>query len=76
MTRSRFDDLYWGRSIDIAHGAFELEAGGWMPHRTELQISSPEATHRIVIDISRARYEKAYPMPFEVPDDIDIRQGL
>lgn len=76
LTRSRFDDLYWSRSIDIAHGRFESEAGGWMPHRTEIQIASPEATHRIIIDISRARYEKAYPMPFDVPEDIDIRTGL
>ena len=76
LTRSRFDDLYWGRSIDIGHGGFELEAGGWIPHRTDITIASPEMTHSISLEISRAKYERPYPMPFEIPQDMEQRDGL
>jgi len=76
LTRTRFDDLYYGRSIEIGHGGFEPEAGGWIPHRTDITIASPEGTHRISIDISRAKYGKAYPLPFDLPDDIELRRGL
>lgn len=76
LTQTRFDDLFWGRSIEIRHGAFEIEAGGWIPHTTGITISSPEATHRITLDISRAKYERPYPMPFEIPQDMELRNGL
>ena len=76
LTRSRFDDLYWGRSIDIGHGGFELEAGGWIPHRTDITIASPEMTHSISLEISRAKYGRPYPMPFEIPQDMEQRDGL
>lgn len=76
LTRTRFDDLYWGRSIEIGHGGFELEAGGWIPHRTDITIASPEGTQRIRLDISRAKYDKPYPMPFEIPVDMELRDGL
>ena len=76
LTRSRFDDLYWGRSIDIGHGGFELEAGGWIPHRTDITIASPEMTHSISLEISRAKYGRSYPMPFEIPQDMEQRDGL
>lgn len=76
LTRTRFDDLFYGRSIEIGHGGFEPEAGGWIPHRTSITISGPEGTHRVSIDISRARYGKAYPLPFDLPDDIELRRGL
>lgn len=76
LTRTRFDDLYWGRSIEIGHGGFELEAGGWIPHRTDITIASPEGTQRIRLDISRAKYGKPYPMPFEIPVDMERRDGL
>lgn len=76
LTRTRFDDLYWGRSIEIGHGRFEPESGGWIPHLTEILIASPEINHRINIDISRARYNKPYPMPFAIPDDLELRTGL
>ena len=76
LTQTRFDDLFWGRSIEIRHGAFEIEAGGWIPHTTDITISSPEATHRITLDISRAKYERPYPMPFEIPQDMELRNGL
>ena len=76
LTRTRFDDLYFGRSIEIEHGSFEPESGGWIPRRTAITISSPEGTHRVAIDISRARYGKAYPMPFVLPEDIDLRRGF
>ena len=76
LTRTRFDDLYNDRSVEIGHGGFEPEAGGWIPHRTELIIASPLGTQRISIEILRARYEKAYPMPFEIPKDIELRKGL
>ena len=45
LTRTRFDDLYNGRSIEISHGRFEPEAGGWIPHRTGVTIASPDGTH-------------------------------
>ena len=76
LTRTRFDDLFWGRSIEIGHGGFELEAGGWIPHRTDIIIASPEMTHRISLEISRAKYGRPYPMPFEIPDDMEQRDGL
>ena len=76
LTQSRFDDLYWGRSIEIKHSAFEAEAGGWIPHETNISISSAGATHKIKLEISRAKYERPYPMPFEIPQDIEIRDGL
>jgi len=76
LTRTRFDDLYNGRSIEIGHGGFEPEAGGWIPHRTELIIASPLGTQRIGLEILRARYNKAYSMPFSIPEDIEIRKGL
>ncbi|MGB1670585.1 MAG: DUF4292 domain-containing protein [Flavobacteriales bacterium] len=76
LTRSRFDDLYWGRSIEIGHGGFELEAGGWIPHRTDITIASPEMTHSISLEISRAKYGRPYPMPFEIPQDMEQRDGL
>jgi hypothetical protein len=76
LTRTRFDDLFWGRSIEIGHGGFEAEAGGWIPHRTDILIASPEMTHRIGIEISRAKYGRPYPMPFEIPEDMERRNGL
>lgn len=76
LTQTRFDDLFWGRSIEIKHGAFEIEAGGWIPHVTDIVISSPEATHKIRLEISRAKYERPYPMPFEIPQDTELRNGL
>ena len=76
LTRSRFDDLFLGRSIEIGHGGFEPEAGGWIPHRTNITIASPEATHRISLEVSRAKYGQSYPMPFEIPDDMELRNGL
>ena len=76
LTRSRFDDLFWGRSIEISHGGFESEAGGWIPHRTDITIASPEMTHSISLEISRAKYERPYPMPFEIPQDMEQRDGL
>ena len=76
LTRTRFDDLYFGRSIEIEHGGFEPESGGWIPRRTTISISSPEGTHRVSMDISRARYGKAYPMPFSLPEDIELRRGF
>ena len=76
LTRTRFDDLFWGRSIEIGHGGFELEAGGWIPHRTDITISSPDMTHSISLEISRAKYGRPYPMPFEIPQDMDQRDGL
>ena len=76
LTRTRFDDLFWGRSIEIGHGGFELEAGGWIPHRTDITIASPEMTHSISLEISRAKYGRPYPMPFEIPQDMEQRDGL
>jgi len=76
LTRTRFDDLFWGRSIEIGHGGFELEAGGWIPHRTDITISSPDMTHSISLEISRAKYGRPYPMPFEIPQDMEQRDGL
>ena len=76
LTRTRFDDLYHGRSVEIGHGGFEPEAGGWIPHRTELIIASPMGTQRIALEILRARYNKAYPMPFEIPEEVELRKGL
>jgi hypothetical protein len=76
LTRTRFDDLFWGRSIEIGHGGFELEAGGWIPHRTDITIASPEMTHSISMEISRAKYGRPYPMPFEIPQDMEHRDGL
>ena len=76
LTRSRFDDLFWGRSIEISHGGFESEAGGWIPHRTDITIASPEMTHSISLEISRAKYERPYPMPFEIPQDMEQRDGF
>ena len=55
LTRTRFDDLYWGRSIEIGHGGFELEAGSWT-HRTDIAIASPEGAN-IRLDISRAKWQ-------------------
>ena len=43
LTRTRFDDLFYGRSIEIGHGGFEPEAGGWIPHRTSITISDRRA---------------------------------
>ncbi|MBL6644904.1 MAG: DUF4292 domain-containing protein [Flavobacteriales bacterium] len=76
LTRTRFDDLYNGRSVEISHGRFEPEAGGWTPHRTGLVISSPEGTQSIEIEIMRARYGKPYPMPFVIPEEVERRNGL
>ena len=76
LTRTKFDDLYNGRSVEIGHGSFEPEAGGWIPHRTELIISSPSGAHSVAIDILRARYDKAYPMPFEIPEEFELRDGF
>ena len=76
LTRARFDDLFWGRSIEIGHGGFELEAGGWIPHRTDITIASPEMTHSFSLEISRAKYGRPYPMPFEIPQDMEQRDGL
>lgn len=76
LTRTRFDDLYNGRSIEISHGGFEPEAGGWVPHNTSLVISSPEGTQSIEIEILRARYGKRYPMPFVIPEEVERRNGL
>ncbi|MEC7113934.1 MAG: DUF4292 domain-containing protein [Bacteroidota bacterium] len=76
LTRSRFDDLFRGRSIEISHRGFESEAGGWIPHRTDITIASPEMTHSISLEISRAKYERPYPMPFEIPQDMEQRDGL
>jgi hypothetical protein len=76
LTRTRFDDLYWGRSIEIGHGSFEPESNGWIPHRTQITISAPEIHHQINFEISRAKYGKAYPMPFVVPEDMEYRNGL
>jgi hypothetical protein len=76
LTRTRFDDLYNGRSVEISHGRFEPEAGGWTPHRTGLVISSPEGTQSIEIEIMRARYGKPYPMPFVIPEEVERRDGL
>lgn len=76
LTRTRFDDLYNGRAVEIGHGGFEPEAGGWIPHRTSLTIASPLGTQRIEIEILRARYEKAYDMPFEIPDDVERKSGF
>lgn len=76
LTRTRFDDLFWGRSIEIGHGGFEPEAGGWIPHRTNITIASPEMTHSISLEISRAKYGRPYPMPFEIPQDMEQRDGL
>lgn len=76
LTRTRFDDLFWGRSIEIGHGGFELEAGGWIPHRTDITIASPEMSHNISLEISRAKYGRPYPMPFEIPQDMEQRDGL
>ena len=76
LTRTRFDDLFWGRSIEIGHGGFEPEAGGWIPHQTDITIASPEVTHRISLEISRAKYGRSYPMPFEIPQDMEQRDGL
>ena len=76
LTRTRFDDLFWGRSIEIGHGGFEPEAGGWIPHRTDITIASPEVTHSISLEISRAKYGRPYPMPFEIPEDMEQRDGL
>ena len=73
LTRTRFDDLYNARSVEISHGGFEPEAGGWIPHRTQLAVSSPMGIHKVVIEILRARYDKAYQMPFEIPDDVERR---
>ncbi len=73
LTQTRFDDLYNARSVEIAHGSFEPEAGGWIPHRTRLTISSPLGLYEIQIEILRARYDKAYPMPFVIPDDVERR---
>ena len=76
LTRTRFDDLYWGRSIEISHGSFEPEAGGWIPHKTSITIASPEASHQIKMEISRAKFGKPYPMPFNIPKDIEYRDGI
>ena len=76
LTRTRFDDLYHNRSVEIRHGSFEPEAGGWIPHRTELIIASPTSNQKIGLEILRARYGKPYPMPFEIPKDFEIRNGL
>jgi hypothetical protein len=76
LTRTRFDDLYNGRSIEISHGRFEPEAGGWIPHRTGLTIAYPEGTQSIKIEILRARYGKPYPMPFSIPEEVERRNGL
>ncbi len=76
LTRTRFDDLYNGRSIEISHGRFEPEAGGWIPHRTGVTIASPDGTHSIKIEILRARYGKPYSMPFSIPEEVERRNGL
>jgi len=76
LTRTRFDDLYWGRSIEISHGAFEPESGGWIPYTTTISIASPEGSSQIKMEISRAKYGKAYPMPFNIPADIEYRDGF
>ena len=76
LTRTKFDDLYNGRSVEIGHGSFEPEAGGWIPHRTELIISSPSGAHSVAIEILRARYDKEYPMPFEIPEEFELRDGF
>jgi hypothetical protein len=76
LTRTHFDDLYHSRSIEIGHSGFNPEAGGWIPHTTELIIESPEGTHRLRIEIGRARYDKPYPMPFVFPEDIEMKDGL
>lgn len=76
LTRTRFDDLYNGRSVEIGHGGFEPEAGGWIPHRTELIIASPVWKQHITLEISRARYGKPYEMPFEIPEDVELRHGF
>ena len=33
-------------------------------------------THSISLEISRAKYERPYPMPFEIPQDMEQRDGL
>ena len=76
LTRTRFDDLYNSRSIEISHGGFEPEAGGWIPHRTSVTIASPEGTQKIGIEILRSRYGKSYPMPFSIPEEVERRNGL
>jgi len=76
LTRTRFDDLYNDRSVEIGHGGFEPEAGGWVPHKTVLTIGSPLGTQIISMEILRARYGKRYDMPFEIPDDIERRDDF
>ena len=76
LTRTHFDDLYNGRSIEISHGGFEPGAGGWIPHRTGLTVASPLGTQTLEIEILRAKYGKAYPMPFEIPKDVELRNGF
>lgn len=76
LTRTRFDDLYNERSVEIGHGSFEPEAGGWIPHKTVLTIASPLGTQVISMEILRARYDKRYDMPFEIPDDIERRDDF
>lgn len=76
LTRTRFDDLYNGRAVEISHGGFEPEAGGWIPHRTTLVISSPMGNQRMDLEILRARYDKPYDMPFEIPDDVERKTGF
>ena len=44
--------------------------------RTELIIASPTSNQKIGLEILRARYGKPYPMPFEIPKDFEIRNGL
>lgn len=76
LTRTRFDDLYHQRSVEIAHSGFNPEAGGWVPHITELIIASPKGIQQLGIEIGRARYDKPYPMPFQFPGDIEMKDGL